>query len=363
MHTEGCPATRISSPWENSSSFESASSRSRSLRGSFSKRSLVAKANMDPPVRGSQAAPSPGAPQPSAGQPEADVRVAGSGFPRVAVGAAELRRVRVPGAAAGDVQPVLRGRLPGQEAEQLAMQLGIEDVRHPLPDVPGGIEQPVRAPASRKAADRQGVPRSPAGGRARGVPVLSPRVAPPVLSASSALPLGLGGKPGTGESGVGVGLVPARSDQRLVGTQVGPPGLVFPEAGPVDPPALPPLPARVAPELPVEVSAPHELRELRHGDRDQPDLERAGAGPDPRLLGRLAFRWVVAAPELSRGHSQEGPGSRIAVAQRPGGGDPLAQRRGRVLQRAGDGAHTPEIPEGALLAQGAPGSAPDDPTG
>src|SRR6266852_5664454 len=270
MHTEGCPATRISSPWENSSSFESASSRSRSLRGSFSKRSLVAKANMDPPVRGSQAAPSPGAPQPSAGQPEADVRVAGSGFPRVA---------------------------------------------------------------------------------------------PPVLSASSALPLGLGGKPGTGESGVGVGLVPARSDQRLVGTQVGPPGLVFPEAGPVDPPALPPLPARVAPELPVEVSAPHELRELRHGDRDQPDLERAGAGPDPRLLGRLAFRWVVAAPELSRGHSQEGPGSRIAVAQRPGGGDPLAQRRGRVLQRAGDGAHPPEIPEGALLAQGAPGSAPDDPTG
>src|SRR3989442_15350938 len=180
MPAGGCPATRISSPWENSSSFESASRRSRSLRWSFSKRSLVAKANMDPPVRGSQAAPSSGAPQPSAGQPEADVRVAGSGFPRVAVGAAELRRVRVPGAATGDAQPARRGRLPGEEAEQLAVQLGIEDIRHPLPDVPGGIEQPVRAPASRKAADRQGGPRAAAGGRPPGGPVLPPRVAAPV---------------------------------------------------------------------------------------------------------------------------------------------------------------------------------------
>src|SRR2546430_2030192 len=125
MDSEWRPATRTSSPAENSSSFDSASRRSRALRSSFSKRSLVAKANMDPPVAPKLPHPAP-CRKASPGEPEADVRVAGMGLPRVPVRAAELRRMRVPGAAARDAQRGRRGYLTRAETEQLAVQLRIE---------------------------------------------------------------------------------------------------------------------------------------------------------------------------------------------------------------------------------------------
>ena len=87
--------------------------------------------------------------------------------------------------------------------------------------------------------------------------------------------------------------------------------------------------------------------ELADGHRHEPDLESGRARAEPRLLGRLAFRRIAAPPELSCGDAQEGARARIAVSQCPSGRDPFLERRGRILQRAGDGAHSPGIPEGA----------------
>ena len=71
------------------------------------------------------------------------------------------------------------------------------------------------------------------------------------------------------------------------------------------------------------------------------------------MLGRLAFRRVAPAPELAGGDGQERAGPRIELAEGPRRNDALLERRGGVFEHRRYGAHAPEIPEGAPLAQGA----------
>src|SRR3954468_5041499 len=107
-------------------------------------------------------------------QPEPDVRELRRLGPRVAVGAAQLRRLGVPAAA------------PGRS------QAGIgETILDPLPDVPGAVPEAVRAPARREAADRQRVPVAAAMVGAAGVPFVSPGISPAVRAARGPLPFGL----------------------------------------------------------------------------------------------------------------------------------------------------------------------------
>src|SRR5436309_1840872 len=75
------------------------------------------------------------------GQPESDVGELRRLGPGVAVGAPELRRVRVPPSA------------PRRSQAGLG-----ETILDPLPDVSGAVPEAVRAPSRREAADRQRVP-------------------------------------------------------------------------------------------------------------------------------------------------------------------------------------------------------------
>src|SRR3954462_10546908 len=86
-------------------------------------------------------------------QPEPDVRELRRLGPRVAVGAAQLRRGGVPAAAPGRSQAGMGDTTPD-----------------PPPDVPGAAPEAVRARARREAADRQRVPGAPAMVGAGGVP-------------------------------------------------------------------------------------------------------------------------------------------------------------------------------------------------
>ncbi len=51
--------------------------------------------------------------------------------------------MRVPGAAARDAEPGRGDRLASGKPPQLAMEIGIERIRDPLPDIACRIEQPV----------------------------------------------------------------------------------------------------------------------------------------------------------------------------------------------------------------------------
>src|SRR3954471_20662263 len=125
-------------------------------------------------------------------EPEPDVRELRRLGPRVAVGAAQLRRVGVPAAA------------PGRS------QAGIgETILDPLPDVPGAVPEAVRAPSRREAADRQGVPGAATVVGASRIPFVSPGIPAPVRAARGPLPLPLGREPRRGEPGKCFGLVPA----------------------------------------------------------------------------------------------------------------------------------------------------------
>src|SRR3954470_10094207 len=125
-------------------------------------------------------------------QPEPDVRELRRLGPRVAVGAAQLRRGGGPAAA------------PGRSHASIG-----ETILDPLPDVPGAVPEPVRAPARREAADRQRVPGAPAMVGAGGVPFVSPGGPPAVRAARGPLPFGLRREPRRDEPGKCFGLVPA----------------------------------------------------------------------------------------------------------------------------------------------------------
>ena len=53
--------------------------------------------------------------------------------------------MRIPGAATRTAQAALR--IGGRDClpEQFPVEIGVEDVRDPFPDVPGGVEQTVRS--------------------------------------------------------------------------------------------------------------------------------------------------------------------------------------------------------------------------
>src|SRR5262249_19488849 len=116
----------ISSPALNSSSLESASSRSRSFSSSSLNRSEQAKAHM----QGTR----PDRVRKSTADAEAEVGESRLRRPGVAAGAAQLRRVRVPCAAARAPQRLAR----------------VEPGGAPFPDVAGAIVEAVGAAVLRE---------------------------------------------------------------------------------------------------------------------------------------------------------------------------------------------------------------------
>src|SRR5438552_211280 len=207
----------ICSPALNSSSFDSVSSRSRSFSSRTRKRSEVTKANMRVTL--------PDPTRMSTADAEAEVGEAGLGRPRVPARAAQLRRMRVPGAAAG-------------AAQQRAVHVGA-----PFPDVASAVVEAVRTAVLRDRADRQRVARAAAVGGERRVPLVAPGKAAAVVAAGGAFPFGFGRQAHSERAREGVGLVPAHADDRLVRTEIRTPLRVVPEARLVDPVRRSPFPA------------------------------------------------------------------------------------------------------------------------
>src|SRR5205823_8379251 len=120
---------------------------------------------------------------------EPEVGEAGLGRPRVPARAAQLRRMRVPGTAAGAAQ-ALREPIPA-----------------PFPDVAGAVVEAVRTAVPRDAADRQRMARAAAMGGERGIPLVAPGKAAAVIAAGSAFPFGFGGQAHSERAREGVCLV------------------------------------------------------------------------------------------------------------------------------------------------------------
>src|SRR6185369_4641171 len=98
----------------------------------------------------------------------------------------------------------------------------------PLPDAADHVEEAVGALPARVGADRER-PARPLASHAAGIvdPGVSPGITPPVGPARGLLPLGLARQPRLAKGCVGLGLVRAHADDRVVRDEVGRP-LGFP---------------------------------------------------------------------------------------------------------------------------------------
>src|SRR5438105_716514 len=108
--------------------------------------------------------------------------------------------------------------------------------------------------------------------RARRIPIVAPGITPAVLAAGGALPLRFRRKACPRESRKRFRLVPAHTDDGLIGPEVRAPVRIVPEAWPLRPRARSPLPSRLAPQRAVGVATCDEARELHHGDRGNGDF-------------------------------------------------------------------------------------------
>src|ERR1051325_10804520 len=151
------------------------------------------------------------------------------------MGAAKLRRMRVPASAARSAQT------------------RPEWIRHPFPDVAGAIAEAVGAASGGKASDRERVPRAAPMMGASGIPIVAPGIAPAVLAAGGALPFRFRREPRLCESRERFRLVPAHADDGLIGSEIGAPARIVPEPWPLCPRARPPLPSCLAPQRTVGI--------------------------------------------------------------------------------------------------------------